>query len=302
MDLGIIEHIQSIRGSLKPTLRVIADKVLDDPGAVRGMNVKGLAAACDVSEASISRFVRDVGSDNFRSFQLRLAEELVGHDVDGSGDTDDGLMHESIGRDDNASTILGKVVHRTADVARACLSTLSTAALEKAAKEIRGARAIYVFSAGLSTLAAENAVLRFSRLGMPVVATGDHNAQLLTASALGPGAVAIGISDSGRTAHTVAALKAAREANALTIAITAFSESPLAKVADTVLITPTGYSPDGHEPLHESMVSKFGQLLAVDTLYSLVAIQDYDASVEVVRRGDSFIQKSRRLKRPRGAE
>ena len=287
---------------MKPALRVIADKVLEDPSAARGMNVKELAKACDVSEASISRFVRDVGIDSFRAFQLRLAEERVGQVGGEDESSDDGLIYESISRDDNAATVLTKIAHRTADVARACLSTLDPAALERAAGGIMDTGAIYVFSAGLSTLAADNAVLRFSRIGRPVVVSADHNTQLLTASAIGPGSVAIGISDSGRTAHTVSALRAANSAGAATIALTAFSESPLARVADIVLITPTGYSPGGSEPLHESMVSKFGQLLTVDALYSLVAVQDYDRSVDMVRRGDSFIQKSRRLRRNHGSD
>lgn len=302
MEIGILEHIQSIRGSLKPTLRVVADKVLEDPSAALGMNVKDLANACDVSEASISRFVRDVGIGSFRAFQLRLAEERVGEVKSEEANADEGLIYESISREDDASKVLTKVAHRTSDVARACLTTLDAGALERAAQIVKGGNAIYVFAAGLSTLAADNAVLRFSRIGRPVVVSADHNTQILTASALGPGSVVIGISDSGRTAHTVSALRAARSAGAQTIALTAFADSPLARLADVVLKTPTGYAPTDNEPLHESMVSKFGQLLTIDALYSLVAIQDYDRSVDLVRRGDSFIQKSRSLRRAHETE
>lgn len=293
VEIGILDHIQGVRGSLKPSLQVVADHVLDRPALARKMSVKELALAYNVSEASVSRFVRSIGIKSFRDFQLRLAEERVGEAKGREAQSDEGSLYESIGRGDSPNSILHKVVHRTSDVARACLSTLDPEALERAAALIREGGTLYVFAAGLSDLACDNAVIRFSRIGIPVVSNADHNTQQLMASALTSSAVAIGISDSGRTTHTVSALTQARRAGAATIALTSFRDSPLARVADVVLITPTGYAPAGKEPLHESMLSKFGQLVTIDALYSVVAVADYDRSVGAVRRGDRFIQKSR---------
>jgi RpiR family transcriptional regulator, carbohydrate utilization regulator len=299
-DIGLLEHIQSIRGRLKPTLQVVADTVLSRPSDVSTMNLRELATACDVSEASISRFVRGIGLSSFRAFQLRMAGEHAGDDDDHPADQ--GSIYESIGRGDTAATILTKVAHRNADLARACLSTLSPASLEQAARMIRKAPAIYVFAAGLSSLAGENATMRFARIGKPAFFHRDRNSQLLAATAMKRGSVAIAISDSGRTHQTVLALTAAREAGARTIVITSFAESTLARGADVVLVTPTGYSAVGDEPLYESMVSKSGQLLTVDVLYSLVAVQDYDDSLASVRRGDAFIRQSRRARHDNGTE
>jgi DNA-binding MurR/RpiR family transcriptional regulator len=299
-EIGLLEHIQSIRGRLKPTLQQVADTVLARPAEVSTMNIKELAAVCDVSEASISRFVRGIGLSGFRAFQLRMAEQRASaEDVTGN---DQGAIYETIGRGDTAATILTKVAHRNADLARACLSTLQPAALESAARMIRDAPAIYFFAAGLSALAAENALMRFSRIGKPAIFHRDRNSQLLAAAAIRPRSVAIAISDSGRTHQTVAGLSAARESGARTIAITSFADSTLARAADVVLVTPTGYAAAGDEPLYESMVSKFGQLLTIDVLYSLVAVKDYDSSLASVRRGDAFIQQSRRVRQYNGSE
>jgi DNA-binding MurR/RpiR family transcriptional regulator len=301
VEIGLLEHIQSIRGRLKPTLQQVADTVLARPAEISGMNIKELAAASDVSEASISRFVRGIGLTSFRAFQLRMAGERVGsEEYDDAGEQS--AIYESIGRGDTAATILTKVAHRNADVARACLSTLDPEALEQAAEAIRKAPAIYFFAAGLSALAAENALMRFSRIGKPAILHRDRNSQLLAAAALRPGSVAIAISDSGRTHQTLLALTAAAESGARTIAITSFADSPIARVAEVVLITPTGYTAAGDEPLYESMVSKFGQLLTIDVLYSLVAVQDYDSSLASVRSGDAFIQQSRRVRQYNGSE
>lgn len=302
VGLGILEHVQSLRGSLKPTLQQVADAILTRPGETRSMTIRELAQACDVSEASISRFVRDIGLPNYRAFQLRMAEEGASGAKQRNRSPEEGLIYENIGRKDTAATILTKVAHRNADIARACLSTLDPKAMEDAARLVREADVLYFFAAGLSALAAENALLRFARIGKPAIFHRDRNNQLLIAGSLRRGAVAIAISDSGRTNQTVAALGAARQAGLSTIAITAFSESPLARLADVTLVTPAGYMPAENEPIYESMVSKFGQLLAIDVLYSLVAVHDFDNSADAVRRGDVIIQQSRSVRRQNDAD
>lgn len=295
--IGIIEQIQGLRGGMKPALQAVADAILADPEGARSKNIKDLAAACGTSEASISRFVRLIGLDNYRSFQLRMVRESGWGAPEGAPAPDDGQIYENIGRHDTAQTILHKVAHRTSDLARACLTTLDPERLEEAARMIRAAEVVYIFAAGSSALAAENALLRFARIGKPCIFHRDRNNQLLIAGALRKGALAIGISDSGRTQQTVGSLAAAKAAGAATIAMTAFVESPLARQSDVTLVTPAGYAPAGEEPLYESMVSKFGQLMAVDALYSLVALQDFDTSAQMVRMGDPIIQQSRNARR-----
>ncbi|MBN9071638.1 MAG: MurR/RpiR family transcriptional regulator [Rhizobiales bacterium] len=301
-EIGILQHIQSLRGSMKPALQQVADAILANPEAARSKNIKGLAAACAVSEASISRFVRGVGFPSYRAFQLRMVEEGAFGLPPRGLSADEGQIYENIGRHDNAATILNKVAHRTADLARACLSTLKPAAIEHAAQMVRAADVIYFFAAGLSALAAENALLRFARIGKPAIFHRDRNNQLLIAGSLRKGALAIGISDSGRTQQTVSALAAARQAGARTIAVTAFPDSALARQAEVTLVTPAGYMPAGEEPISESMISKFGQLLVIDALYSLAAVQDFDVSAASVRQGDSVIQQSRSARRQNDQE
>lgn len=282
---------------MRPALQSVADAILADPEAARSKNIKQLAAACSVSEASISRFVRSIGFDSYRMFQLRMVEEGAFGLPPPGRSPDEGYVYENIGRQDNAATILTKVAHRTSDVARACLSTLEASAMERAAQMIRAADVVYIFAAGLSALAAENALLRFARIGKPAIFHRDRNNQLLLAGSLRTGALAFGISDSGRTHQTVSALAAARQAGASTIAMTAFPESPLARLADVTLVTPAGYMPASEEPIYENMVSKFGQMLAIDALYSLVAVQDFDASAAAIGAGDSIIRQSRSARR-----
>jgi len=296
MDAGIetLEKIRDIRGRLSPKLRVVADIILVDPDIARSKNINELAILCSVSEATLSRFVRSIGFHNYRDFQLRLAKESSPGRQTESVTFHPQHIHEDIARNDSVQTVIAKIAHRSANSARACLTTLDRSALEEAAQMVCRARTIYFFAAGLSVLAAQSALLRFSRIGKPSIFYHDRNTQLLIAGSLQPGALAIGISDSGRTNQTLSAITIARQAGAATLAVTSFPDSSLARQCDVSLITPAGYASATEELFYESMVSKFGQLVAIDALYALAAVQDFDNSVNLIGRGDDIICQSRK--------
>ena len=48
-EVSIVEHIQSLRGGLKPALRQVADAILADPEIARNKKLNELASACGVS-------------------------------------------------------------------------------------------------------------------------------------------------------------------------------------------------------------------------------------------------------------
>ena len=290
----ILEHIRAVHGNLKPTLQTVADAVLADPDTVRRMNLRQLASHSGVSEASISRFVRGIGLENYRDFGLRLAEISPTDPTKVHPATPQGV-YDNIGRTDTAETILSKIAHRQIDVARSGLATLDPEALEQAARMIVSAGPVLFLAAGSSCLAAESGVVRFGRIGIPAMFHQDRNNQTILAASLPKDALVIAISDSGRTAQTVEATQAARNSGLPAIVITSYPESPLAKLADVTLATPSAYEPAGGEPLYESMVAKYGQLLAVDALYSLTAVLDYDRALEHLGRGDPHIKTSRRI-------
>ena len=74
-EIGLLEHIQMIRGRLKPTLQAVADTVLSRPSQVSGMNIRDLAAACDVSEARSAGLYARVGLAELQGVPDPQAEE-----------------------------------------------------------------------------------------------------------------------------------------------------------------------------------------------------------------------------------
>ena len=82
MDAGaenkqpILMRIRWKSGYLNPALRRIADRVLKAPEEVKSISIKDLAVQCEVSESTITRFVREIGVSSFQNFKILIAEEL----------------------------------------------------------------------------------------------------------------------------------------------------------------------------------------------------------------------------------
>ena len=81
---------------------------------------------------------------------------------------------------------------------------------------------------------AEDAKLRFFRLGIPVCAYVDGHQQRMSASTLREGDVALAISNSGQSKPVIGAIEIARSYGATTIALTR-PGTPLAEAAEIVI-------------------------------------------------------------------
>ena len=289
----ILADIRAVRPTLNPVLQRVAETVMDRAGEMRAMSIKDLADACEVSQSSISRFVRAVGLANYQEFRIRVAEDVTRSSVRDPA-TVPVAVYEGIAQDDEAGTILAKIAHRQADVLSETAATLSPVELERAADLVLAARTLLFFGVGSSCLAAEDGLMRFSRIGKPGVFNRDLNIQMCFAAGANEHAVAIGVSDSGRTTLTVEALAEAKLQGARTIALTSIAGSPLTAHADVVLLTSAPFGTRGSEGLYESMVSKMGQLLAIDALYALVAVKTHQRSLEQIKRTDALIARSRK--------
>ncbi|CAM5770923.1 RpiR family transcriptional regulator [Labrys miyagiensis] len=288
----ITRRINALRGGLNPTLQRVADFVLGRTLDAKAMSIRELAGEAGVSQASVSRFVRLVGAESYQDFRIMLAEGLTRRAAGArSGEHE---VYEGIAPGDDAAAIIAKVSRRQTEIIAGAALTLDPGELQKAADLVSAHHTLIFFAVGSSLLAAENGVMRFLRIGKACIFNRDANIQMFSVAGLAGRAVAIGISDSGRTRSTVEALREARALGMPTIAVTSAAGSPLTRHADAVLNLPgAAPEPTGGEGMYESMVSKMAQLTAMDALYALVAVQDHDKALERLDYTDAVIARSR---------
>lgn len=289
MDAGaenkqpILMRIRWKSGYLNPALRRIADRVLKAPEEVKSISIKDLAVQCEVSESTITRFVREIGVSSFQNFKILIAEELS----QGNPTTTpiaDRHVYEDITDQDDASSVLSKVAARYAMTVSDTRAGLAESALLEAVAAIEEADVLGFFAMGASLLCVENALLRFMRVGKRCLFYRDLGIRQISTSTLGPKSLAIGVSNSGRTISTVDSLREAKMQGATTLAITSFPDSPIVRHADICLFTPTITGVVGPGEYHESMVSKIAQLQVIDVLYSLYAVRNFGSAIEGLER------------------
>jgi RpiR family carbohydrate utilization transcriptional regulator len=276
---GILARIRWKSGYMNPALRRIADRVLKSPDDIKSISIKDLATQCDVSESTVTRFVRDIEVSSFQHFKILIAEELSQGSSNGIPRLADRHVYEDITEEDDTASVLTKVTARYAMTIADTCAGLPASELERAVAAIEAADSLAFFAMGASLICVENALLRFMRVGKSCQFFRDLGIRQISISTLGPKSLAIGISNSGRTISTVDSLKEAKAQGAMTMCITSFPDSPIVRHADIRLFTPTVTGVVGPAEYHESMVSKIAQLQVIDVLYSLYAVRNFGSAI-----------------------
>jgi RpiR family carbohydrate utilization transcriptional regulator len=274
----LLLKIRGLTPSLNPALRRIADFILVDPSKIKYLKIKDLAQACEVSESTVMRFVQTLGLKSYHELKIIIIEITT---QQGIGEIlEEEYVYDDISKRDGIQGIIRKIVHRNIRILQDTEKLISSREVERAVDAIMNAQKIDIYGAGGSFIAAENARLRFYRIGKQCFASSDGNQQMVSASLLTEKDVAIGISNSGRTKSTVFALKKAKESGAKTICITNYDQSPITGFSDIKLFSSTR----DLAFFQESMTSRVAQILIVDIIYAALAVKDFSTSVKRIEK------------------
>lgn len=276
---GLLARIRWKSAYMNPALRRIADRVLKAPEEVKSISIKDLATQCEVSESTVTRFVREIEVKSFQHFKILIAEELSQNGRPAAPELTDRHVYEDITDADDTASVISKVTARYAMTISDTRAGLSSEELERAVAAIEKAETLAFFAMGASLICVENALLRFMRVGKSCQFFRDLGIRQISTSTLGPKSLAIAVSNSGRTISTVDSLKTAKAQGAVTMCITSFPDSPLVRYADIKLFTPTVSGFAGSADYQESMVSKIAQLQVIDVLYSLYAVRNFGSAI-----------------------
>ena len=270
---------------MKPNLTPLEAKVVDSVFGRRDFSaetaLKDVAETAGVSEAMVVKIAKKLGFSGYRDFRQNVAG-YVRLSVD--------EMHDDLSPDDTASEIVGKVFRASMQALQETLAIADIAAFERAAEFIADARQRDFYGVGGSAQIARDVAHKFLRIGIRASVYDDAHMMAMSASLLGTRDVAVGFSHTGSTLVTLEALQIARRRGARTIAITNYSMSPLADVADVVLCSTARGSP----LLGENAAARVAQLNILDAVFVLVAQRDIQsAETSLVRTKDAVREKRR---------
>lgn len=253
-----IGMIESCYPSLSKAERKVADYVMLEKGNIIYETLLEISKKINVGEATILRFVKKVGFNGFQDLKLQIAKEDKPVNASYHENYIDSIAANMIKTIENTKTVLD-------------INNLNTSI-----RLINDSKRIFFFGVGASGLAAGEAQIRFLRMGKVGMAITDSRFQIMYSSLIGEDDVIIALSLSGETKEIIETIKIAKARKIKVIALTNHALSPLAQLADCLLLTA------GKESLLDggSLVSKISQLYVIDLLCTGYALINKDNFLE----------------------
>lgn len=282
----VLVRTRSAIPHLPPSEQRVADRILHDPSSAAGLSIRALAESSETSTTSVVRFYKRLGYSTYQDLRLDLASEAtrerVTHEefAGASGD---------INPSDTLVDIVQKVALNEILSIEDTVEVLDLESLSSAIESLKEASRIDIFGVGASAIVGTDLQQKLNRIRRTSLIWAEASSAWTSAAILGSGAVAIGISHSGRTLDVAEYLQLARSSGARTIALTNFPDSPVAREADIILRTAA------RENLFRSgaLGSRIAQLMVVDCLFIGVAQATFDESTTALHTTYSAISSRR---------
>jgi DNA-binding MurR/RpiR family transcriptional regulator len=275
-EAGMIDHpnisggggnaasrLRSALPALSDSERRVASWILDNVDLAIRQSMSAIAQTIEVSDTTVLRMCRTAGFEGFTDLKLALVRD--------SGDRPARALDQATEVEGDfawANRVFTANIQAISDT----LAMLDKPTMTRALDLIAGARHILIGGVGGSGLVAQAFYQRCFRLGLHCDAPVDSQLQLMHASLLGSKDLVVAISYSGITNDPILLLQEAKARGASTLCITGNQRSPLARLADLVLVSVS------YEMRSEPMAAQIAQLTLVDALYAALAARAPDAA------------------------
>ncbi|WP_406705165.1 MurR/RpiR family transcriptional regulator [Sodalis sp.] len=270
--MNMLEKINTHLELLSKSERKVAEVILLSPQTAIHSSIAILARTAEVSEPTVNRFCRRLGSKGYPDFKLHLAQSLANGTP---------YVNRNVDEDDSVDSYTNKIFESAMASLEQVKNSLDIAAVNRAVDLLTQAKKISFFGLGASAAVAHDAMNKFFRFNIPVVYSEDIVLQRMSCMNSSEGDVVVLISHTGRTKMLVELSALARENDATVIAIT-LPRSPLALEASLTLALDVPEDTDMFMP----MTSRLAQLTLIDVL----------ATGFTLRRGAKFRDNLKRVK------
>ena len=227
----LITKIQSELPGFSKGQKQIARFILEHYDKAAFMTASRLGVTVGVSESTVVRFATELGYDGYPHLQ-RALQEMIRNKLTSV------QRMEVAGDRMGGRDVLQTVLHADTDMIRVTLDEIDRDAFQGAVDALMGAKRIYMLGVRSSSALASFLGFYFNLLfeNVTLVHTNSVSEIFEQVLRVGPGDVLFGISFPRYSKRTLSAMKYARDRGARVIALTDSQLSPLARVADHVLL------------------------------------------------------------------
>lgn len=246
----------------------LAKYILDNHEKVISMTTAELAENAGVVKSVIVRFCKSIGFSGYTEFKLLLSRELAKNEQFN--------FTPYISENDNSENIFKKIFSSNIKTLHDTAVGLDMNLFGNAAESLKNAKNIFVYGIGTSAGIANDFQYRLIEVGKNAFFFTDVVNMKISVQNIKRGDVAIGISNSGRTAPTVDALRHAKENGARTICVTSFPDSEITKYSDFPLVIKT----DEIQYPIEAISARIAHISVLDSLAVALSVSDTASAVE----------------------
>lgn len=227
----LITKIQSELPGFSKGQKQIARFILEHYDKAAFMTASRLGVTVGVSESTVVRFATELGYDGYPHLQ-RALQEMIRNKLTSV------QRMEVAGDRMGGRDVLQTVLHADTDMIRVTLDEIDRDAFQGAVDALMGSKRIYILGVRSSSALASFLGFYFNLLfeNVTLVHTNSVSEIFEQVLRVGPGDVLFGISFPRYSKRTLSAMKYARDRGARVIALTDSQLSPLARVADHVLL------------------------------------------------------------------
>ncbi len=249
-----------------------ADLLLEDTEAAGNMTVRELADRAGVGQATIIRMLQAAGYESWSAFQRTVGREQGQQELPEAADREvsSAWRKSPARREHRKYEAVFQIIRDDLTMISDMAKNLDLGQIEELVKVIKKAKIIDVYGTDNSANAAAELSGRMLHLGLTSRNYSDLFFQKVSAGHLGKRDVAIGFSISGETQAVIDSLTAAKQAGAVTVAVTGDQVSGLAQIADYIFITPTIHFSE----ISRWISSRISQMAFVDALCGAIMVSD----------------------------
>lgn len=248
---AILEKISDLRSQLTPKGRILADHIVKVPRKVVFMTTRELAESCNVSEATVVRFVSRLGYGTYSQFQLALRDHV---------DTELTLLErlDMTNSEMPGSERFRRVIFQEMDNLKQLFKTLDMEILERVIHMLKNSPDVYVIGSRMSYMFAYYMGWSLTRIRKNVrILKGSDTTTLDWLGMAHSESVVVIIATSRYPNELIKTARYAMRLGIKLVLITDSAKCPLIQFAHESLIAPSRYIPFTGSPIAISCLINF---------------------------------------------
>lgn len=253
----IFREIRAKRSFFSHVEKKIADSILNQPEHFIQCSIGGLARELEVSQGSVNNFAQKLIGEGFATLKLQVAQQLPKQQT---------KVFETIEDGDHAKDVLRKTMEQLREAYENTVELNGKETLDKVAEMILHANKIDIYGIFLSGIVAEQLRYQLVQLGISADYVKDSLLSQASVSMLKEDSLVIAVSSSGQTKDIIDAVSIAKERQIPVVALTSDSGSPLAQLADEVLVAASS----GTNVSNDMYEKEFSQFLLANAVCAYI--------------------------------